>query len=218
LESAFWHEKWANDEIGFHRLDVHPLLAKHWTRVTNDHQARVFVPLCGKSLDLGYLMSMGHQVIGVELDERAVKAFFEEQNLEPEVTEWRNGQCWSAPGVVIYQGDFFELQRADLGEVGAIYDRGSLIALPPPMRALYATRLSALTGSAPQLLITLEYDQNQMDGPPFSVAAQEVEQRYSERYEIEELSREDIIEREERFKDKLDKLDEVAWLLQPKEA
>jgi thiopurine S-methyltransferase len=214
LESAFWHEKWEKGELDFHRPDVHPLLTQFWSRVVTQHDGNVFVPLCGKTLDMGYLHSMGHTVTGVEIDERAVKAVFEDQRLEPEITEWRGGQLWQARGLHVYQGDFFQLQAADLGQVDAVYDRAALVALPPPMRALYATRLAALTGKAPQLLITFEYDTNQMDGPPFSVTAEEVEQRYGERFHIEELSREDIIEKSERFKEQgLDSIMEVAWLL-----
>lgn len=217
MESAFWHEKWEKGEIAFHRPDVHPLLTQFWSRVVSQHDGRVFVPLCGKSLDVGYLHSMGHSVIGVELDERAIRELFEEQKLEPEVTEWRGGQCWQARGIRIYQGDFFQLQSADLGDVDAVYDRASLVALPPPMRALYATRMASLMGNAPQLLITFEYDTNQMDGPPFSVTGEEVEQRYGERYDIEELSREDIIEKSERFQEQgLESMMEVGWLLTPR--
>ena len=41
----------------------------------------IFVPLCGKTLDLIWLNEKGHTVMGCELSEVAAKQFFEENKI-----------------------------------------------------------------------------------------------------------------------------------------
>ncbi len=172
------------------------------------------MPLCGKTLDIPWLLSQEFQVVGVELSELAVTQLFEEMGVTPQTRAWRGGTRYSAPGLVIYQGDFFELLSSDLGTIDAIYDRAALVALPMEMRARYAARLVELTFAAPQLLISFEYDQLKMDGPPFSVGTDEIGRLYGDLYEMRELSREDIIQKAERFRERgLDSFVEIAWHL-----
>lgn len=217
LEKLFWKEKWVKHELGFHLPFVHPILKRSLTLFNLPQGARVFLPLCGKTLDIGYLLSEGYQVVGVELSEIAVSELFQELGVEPEVSEWAGGQRWSYGDLTVYQGDFFALEPADLGSVDLVYDRAALVALPHEMRERYAARMPALTGGAPQLVITFEYDQAQMDGPPFSVPAANVAHLYGARFELEELSRKDVIENQPRFKEAgLDRFEEIAWRLVPR--
>jgi len=116
----------------------------------------------------------------------------------------------------VFQGDLFQLTAEQLGPVDLVYDRAALVALPEVMRARYAPHLRALTGAAPQLLITFEYDPAEMDGPPFPVFAEEVRRLYQDHYALRDLSRQDVIENQDRFKEAgVTSFMQVAWKLNP---
>lgn len=182
MEPEFWHERWQQNQIGFHQGEVNPYLRKYWHELGVTAPARVLVPLCGKSLDLVWLLQQGYQVEGVELSELAVRAFFDEQGLTPRVTTQGEFQVWESENLRLWCGDFFQLTTSLLGSIDAVYDRAALIALPAPMRQQYVRHIQTLAGTVPHLLITLEYPQHQMDGPPFSVAQAEVQALFAERY------------------------------------
>jgi thiopurine S-methyltransferase len=164
-----WLRRWAEGNIGFHRQDIHPALLRHWPLRTGS----VLVPLCGKSHDMRWLAERGHTVVGVELAERAVLDFFREQGIG---YERRPGALPAFVGkelpITIYQGDYFALQglRCD-----ALYDRAALIALPPERRVAYAAHSATLLAPAAlRLVVTVEYPQELVQGPPFAVHAAEV--------------------------------------------
>lgn len=214
MESKFWHEKWDKNEVGFHLKKTHPLLQKHLNKERLDSIKTVFVPLCGKTLDIQYLLELGLNVVANELSEKAVQALFEGLNLKPEITTWSGGKCYSAAGLKVWVGDFFELKSEQLDNIDLIYDRAALIALPEEMRLKYAKHLILVSNSASQFLITLAYDQNVMAGPPFSVSKAEVIKHYEGGYGVDELSSKDIIEYESKFASRgLDCLVESAYWL-----
>ncbi|MEZ9058225.1 thiopurine S-methyltransferase [Vibrio pelagius] len=182
----FWHNKWAANQIGFHLEDVNPLLIEFWKHTEPSHEKSVFVPLCGKSEDLVWLASKHQDVQGVELSQIAVRAFFSEHFYTPMVTQI-NGQheLYQFDELSIYTGDYF---TAPIQAVDIIYDRASLVALPKEMRVQYVARLKQLLKPGGKiLLVTLDYDQEEMSGPPFSVPRDEVEQLFSE-YKITQLN------------------------------
>lgn len=175
MEPAFWHKRWADNQIGFHQAQVNPYLQAHWSALALAAGSRVLVPLCGKSLDLAWLASQGHRVLGIELSRRAVEDFFLEHGLTPEVTQQGAFEVWCSGGVELWCGDFFALRADDLKACVGVYDRAALIALPPGMRERYMALLSTLLPEACKgLLVTLDYDQSRLDGPPFSVPDAEV--------------------------------------------
>jgi thiopurine S-methyltransferase len=188
MDTAFWQRRWQNGQIGFHLDTVNPRLQKHWPRLGVASEWPVFVPLCGKSLDLAWLAGQGHPVIGIELSGIAIKDFFRDYGHPPEMVDDPLFTVFSAAGVSLLQGDFFALQQRHLPEGAAAYDRAALIALPPAMRGDYARHLAALLapGSA-VLLITLEYDQREMQGPPFAVLEDEVHALLDREFAIEQL-------------------------------
>ncbi|WP_101674301.1 thiopurine S-methyltransferase [Alloalcanivorax mobilis] len=214
MEGSFWKDKWQKHELGFHLPFVHPILKRSLPLFDLPDRARVFLPLCGKTLDMGYLLEQGYGVVGVELSELAVRELFQERNLVPEISDWAGGQCWRHADLTVFQGDFFALTAQSLGPVDLIYDRAALVALPPPMRERYAEALPGLTATAPQLLISFEYDQARMDGPPFSVPPAWIERAYGRAYHRQELSRKDVIAHQPRFQQAgLGRFEEVAWRL-----
>jgi thiopurine S-methyltransferase len=175
LEPEFWHRRWRKNEIAFHLDRVNPLLERYWSRLQIPPAAEVFVPLCGKSRDLSWLHARGYRVLGIELSELALAEFFTDQAITPKHLAWGRGECWVAPGYRLICGDYFDLSEADLADVKVVYDRASLIAFPPEMRPRYVEHLLAvIPQSTPLMLITLEFDPGEMDGPPFSVAEAEI--------------------------------------------
>lgn len=192
MDADFWHNKWENKHIGFHQAEVNDALREHLTTLNLAPGSRVFVPLCGKTLDIHWLLAQGHGVIGVELSPIAVSELFEELGVIPQIRQCGELNCYQYEDLTVYQGDFFALTAADLGPIDAVYDRAALVALPESLRTQYTDHLMTLTQMAPQLLLTFEYDQELVQGPPFSVRADEVARHYDAAYHLRELLREDI--------------------------
>jgi thiopurine S-methyltransferase len=200
MDADFWLQRWQEGQIGFHRSDVMPLLEKHWPSLQVRADARVLVPLCGKSLDMHWLAAQGYRVLGVELSPLAVAQFFQEAGVEPVRTVSQYGEHFTAGPIEIIQGDAFGLEPALLADVEAVYDRAALIALPPALRRRYLDTLyAALPSGCRGLLITLEYPQQQKDGPPFSVGQAEVEALFASPWQHVLLERRDILDQEPRF-------------------
>jgi len=217
MEHGFWQARWDNDQLGFHLPFVHPILKRNLASFELSAGARVLLPLCGKTLDIGWLLDQGHRVIGAELSEIAVAQLFEGLGAEPSVKAWRGGQRWQHAGLTVFQGDIFQLTAQDLGPVDLVYDRAALVALPSAMRPVYAEQILALSDAAPQLLITFEYDPAEKNGPPFPVLPAEIERHYATRYVLEELSRKDVLQASLNFREAgVTRFVEVGWALSPK--
>ena len=184
----FWHQRWQNRQIGFHLPEANPLLTTHFHTLALQPGQRVFVPLCGKTLDIHWLLAQGLQVAGIELNALAVDELFAELGLTPEIRQAGALRHYHAPDIDIFQGDFFALEAAILGKVEAVYDRAALIALPSEMRQRYSQHLIQVTHAAPQLLISFHYDQSLVQGPPFNVDASELTALYDQHYEISLLA------------------------------
>lgn len=189
METNFWINRWQTNQIGFHLPDVNPLLVKYFDRLSLPKGARIFLPLCGKTLDIAWLLGQGYRVVGAELVELAIIQLFEELGVKPEVTEVGNLKLYTASHIDIFVGDIFNIHQNTLGEVHAVYDRAALVALSEEVRKKYSSHLKTITKNAPQLLITFEYDQSLFSGPPFSVDAKEVQRHYkkSELIDSQEL-------------------------------
>ncbi len=193
MQPDFWHQRWADNQIGFHQPAPTTLLLKHWPTLGVPAGATVFVPLCGKSLDMTWLAAQGHQVLGVELSQLAVEQFFAEHGLQPEIHESRYGTHYRAGGIEIIQGDAFGLDAEVLADCTAVFDRAAMIALPPPMRARYAAEVYARLPTGCQgLLITLEYPQAEREGPPFAISESEVREQYAPSWQVELFDRRPI--------------------------
>ena len=192
MDANFWHQRWAANEIGFHQSQVNPLLVTYFNALSLMKGSRVFVPLCGKTLDIGWLLSNGYRIAGAELSELAIQQLFGELGVEPEITDKGEVKHYHATNIDIFVGDVFDLTRQMLGSIDAVFDRAALVALPENIRFRYTKHLTDLTDNAPQLLITFEYDQKLMEGPPFSVSSDEVSRHYQESYEISPLKSLDV--------------------------
>lgn len=184
MDISFWQERWTKNEIGFHGQEANPLLVKYWGRLALQKGHRVFVPLCGKTLDIGWFLSQGYKVAGAELVEMAVQQLFAELGIQPQITEAGKLKHYAARNIDIFVGSIFDLPRKMLGPVDAIYDRAALVALPETLRPQYTSQLMEMTDLAPQLLICYEYDQTLQQGPPFSISNEEVHKHYENHYDL----------------------------------
>lgn len=214
MEPEFWHERWENNLIGFHLDEVNPHLRAHWASLAVRPGSRVLVPLCGKSLDLVWLAGQGYEVVGIEISPIAVKDFFAENHLKARRIANQRCDIWQSEAITLLCGDLFELTASDTGPIDAVYDRAALIALPPAMRRRYVEKLEQLVPAAPHLLITLDYDPAQMDGPPFAVSDDEVRALYVNKYRVDRLQSDDVLADNARFRERgLDRLTESVYRL-----
>ena len=189
MTRTHWHDRWEQNRINFHKPEYNDNLLNYWSGIVTNKNAGVFVPLCGKSLDLIWLAQQGHKITGCELVELGVKAFFDENQLPVQITKKEQLSLWQSTPFAIYQGDYFNIPAAAV-DAEYLYDRAALIALPKAIRARYAEHLTKLAPNLKSgLLITLEYDQSQYDGPPFSVPEAEVIELFAAEFEIEVIAR-----------------------------
>ena len=182
MQREFWLERWQNNDIGWHQAEVNRRLAQYWGELAVPADSAVFVPLCGKSLDLRWLHQQGHAVVGVELSEAAIRAYFDEADEICRTELHQFFVAWIGPSARIYCGDFMDLSAYELKGVRGVFDRGALVALPARMRSHYADHLQRIVPELTRiLLVTLEYDQTLVNGPPHAVHREEVEALFGDR-------------------------------------
>ena len=201
MQPEFWHDRWRTGQIGFHQSAVDRNLRQYWLDLGLANNSRVFVPLCGKSLDLLWLCEQSHSVTGVELSTVALESFCMEHGVPANRRTLDDFDVYEAPGLQLYRGDFFALTPVLLGPIAAVYDRAALISWVPELRAAYVAHMNALTNPGTQtLLVTMEYPQQEMKGPPFSLGAEEVHRLYAQDHEIRPLARQDVLANEHRLR------------------
>ena len=210
----FWVKAWGESNIGFHQTDIHTALKKYWPDL--DAGDSVLVPLCGKSRDLLWLEERGLDVIGVEFVKSAVIDFFRENDLDWTETVEYGHSCYRAHGrnLRIFVADFIQFADDYNGPpLHSLYDRAALVALPEDMRADYVTACEKLlTTSAQGLLVTMEYEPQAMEGPPFSVPCVEVERLWKGKLDLVEQV--DILSSMRRaVASGVQRLDEYFWVL-----
>jgi thiopurine S-methyltransferase len=201
VQPDFWHKRWRTGQIGFHQSAVDRYLEQFWGDLALEDHSPTFVPLCGKSLDLLWLRNRGHRVTGVELSPVALETFCMEHGIPARRRVRDDFEVYDSVGLSLLCGDFFSLTQERLGGVCAVYDRAALISWTPELRAAYVQHMTSLTSPGAQtLLVTIEYPQAQMTGPPFSVGADDVDRLYGPNHAIRNLSRTDVLASEHRLR------------------
>lgn len=215
MQDNYWLDRWKQGEIGFHQHEINPYLRQYWQALHLSQGSAVFVPLCGKSHDMLWLQKKKHAVLGVELSELAVQAFFQENGYSPHCVTRGKFNRFEVQDIHILCGNFFDLNKEDLAQVHAVYDRAALVALPPEIRARYVHHLLSILPPATQiLLITFDYLQSEMQGPPFAVSPHEVATLYQNCAEIRLLAQIDVLAQNPRFQERgLSRLQESIFLL-----
>jgi len=215
MDPAFWRARWQNQEIGFHQPVIHELLQKHWPHLELAAGSQVFVPLCGKSLDMVWLAEQGHKVVGAELSEIAIDDFFADRRLKPTTRRVGNFLVKSAEAYELWCGDIFELPPVAVAGVAGVYDRAALVAFPADLQGRYVAKLrELLPAAAPILLIALDYDATRMTGPPFSVPRRQIDHVFADSHAITEMECREALDLNPRFRQRgLTALVECAYVL-----
>jgi thiopurine S-methyltransferase len=215
MDPDFWLERWKLSDIGFHQPKVQPALALHWAGLGVAQDTAVLVPLCGKSLDLVWLAGQGYRIIGAELSELAVDAFFSEHGLTPDVKTIDGFVVKSASAYELWCGDFFALRPQHVPAIQAAYDRAALVAMPPALQPRYAAKLAELLKpDAPMLLIGLDYNADEMQGPPFSTPPSQVNTLFAEAFDVALIDRHDGLAKSQHLaKRGVTRLEEASYLL-----
>lgn len=217
MDPQFWLERWQENRTGFHQSRITPPLEKFWPSLELPRGSRILVPLCGKSLDMIWLAQQGHTVLGVELSELAVGQFFSENGLQAATHDSPLGRHYVSGPIEIIRGDIFDLDPVTLSKCTGVFDRAALIALPSTMRHDYVRHVyGQLADDYAGLLVTLDYPQSQMDGPPFSVDDPEVQALYAHaRSQVQLLDRRGILDKEPKFMAQgVESLDSLVYRLQ----
>lgn len=199
METEYWLKRWREGRTGWHHEEVMPLLVQHWSALNVRPGARVLVPLCGKSLDMLWLSQQGMRVLGIDVSPIAIESFLAENQLHARTRSTAEGthyEVTNAPGgdIEIINGDVFEADSEAVAQCAAFYDRAALIAMPAPMRDRLANDVYLqLPADSSGLLITLDYPEHEMQGPPFSVDDAEVHRLFDRQWNVERLERRDIL-------------------------
>lgn len=201
MDRDFWLDRWQRNEIGFHESAINVALEEEWPKFGLPSGSAVLVPLCGKSLDMLWLAGQGHHVIGVELSPIAVETFFAEHELTPNRRTENGYEIFEAGQIEIWCGDLFALPASVTADVRGVYDRASLVALPPDMQPKYAAKIAELTRPETQMLLVAgNYDQSEMNGPPFAVSPDQVDRIFHASFAIEKLAEGDVLGPYHRFR------------------
>lgn len=205
MELSYWESRWRKGNIGFHVEGVFPALVDCFSAFDLPENPLTIVPLCGKSHDMIWLAEKGHRVIGIEAVEEACEQFFEEQKWVHKKESMPHFKCYTSEKITLLNGDFLKLTSESLegSAPDFIYDRAAIVALPKKMRRRYAETLTRLTKpDTLYFLHTFDYNQFEMDGPPFSVTYAEILDLYGKDWEIERVMNRSILEHLEKFKNR----------------
>lgn len=200
MEISYWKARWQKNKTGWQMSKIYPQLPTYWPRLQLPESAAVLVPLCGKSLDLLWLKNKNYKVIGVEVSEKAAQDFFRENKLPFKKYSKASFTIYQSDNLAFWTGDFLKLKSSFLPEIDAIYDKAALIALPAEKRKRYADKLLSLCNARTQMLMnTFEYEQEEMNGPPFAVSFEELKKLFGQYFAIDLLHQESIIDELPKF-------------------
>lgn len=188
MSDDFWLDKWRKQEIHFDQTDVNQWLVKYQNVLGDLRNKHVFVPLCGKSVDMNWFYQQGARVTGVELSELAAIAFFEENSLHYNIKKTPSFTIYQHDSVQILCGDFFELSKQHLVDIDLVYDRAALIALPDNIRKNYVKKMASLLNpGVSQFLISIQYVLDIIELPPYSIDENEINTLFSQEFDIQLL-------------------------------
>lgn len=179
MELSYWESRWRKGNIGFHLSEVYPGLVNNLTQINLPDKFTCLVPLCGKSLDMVWLSSLAGKVIGVEISEKAVKSFFLENGLPVQEQSYSGFKIFRSGNIEIWCGDFMKLPLQKIPEIDLIYDKAALVALPSNMRKKYIAKIHSLSNPHTHILLHyFTYNQNEIQGPPFSISQEEIKKGF----------------------------------------
>jgi thiopurine S-methyltransferase len=202
MELSYWQSRWRKGNIGFHMKDGYPQLREYWKSLPLPASPKVLVPLSGKSKDMQWIAGQDGNVTGVEISELAVRQFYDESGIAANVSSYSSFSIYRSKDITLWCGDFLKLPESKMPEFDLIYDKSALVALPPKMRQKYVKKIISLSGARTHILLHgFSYNQQEMNGPPFSVPVKEVESFYEDEFSIKMLEKNSLnTEKFQKFK------------------
>ncbi|XP_033756355.1 probable thiopurine S-methyltransferase [Pecten maximus] len=175
-----WLNNWEGDCTPWHMSDVHEGLARYYKVLVNKPsvQNKIFLPLCGKSVDIKWLADRGNEVVGVEAAEMGLVEFFAEQNIEYSVEAAASvkGKLFRSRDnkIRLYCCDIFDFSASVECGFSGVWDRGSIEALEFEDRKRYIELMRTLISSETGYLAEI-VERDLGKGPPYYVTADELE-------------------------------------------
>ncbi|XP_041356889.1 probable thiopurine S-methyltransferase [Gigantopelta aegis] len=194
-----WKKRWDKEQTEFHLPKVHPMLEKHLgALVQGRSKLRFFIPLCGKSVDMRWLLEQGHGVVGCEGVDKGCQEFLQENKMKYTASPMKScegtvyrSQC--SP-LTLYRCDVFDLRREDVGQFDCIWDRGSFVAIPVSKRKRYADIIvSLMKPDCRYLLDCFLLNNEQFAGPPFSCTENDINTFYGSYCAVKKLDEKDAM-------------------------
>ncbi len=200
MEISYWKSRWRKNNTGWHMTEVYPMLPELWPKLALRDNATVLVPLCGKSRDMQWLAAQGFHIIGVEASSKALEQFMQSSDRQFSRTHSHGYTVFTSTDINLWQGNFLNLPQRAIGPVNAIYDKASIVALPPEMRKEYSRKLLNLCNDTTEIFLqSFEYEQKEMNGPPFSVDENEIRSHFDQRFNITLMNERSIFENVKKF-------------------
>lgn len=201
MHADFWQQCWDQGQARFHLRCTNPNLPHYWPHELFAPGDTIFVPLCGKSVDLLWFAEQGWNVLAIELIETAVQAFFTENNLSYSCVQQGDFVEYVSGSIRVLCGDFFKLSAADLADCRGFYDRAALVSWQGEGQAQYASHLARiLPAGCHGLMLVVDYEQEQMPGPPFAISTAAMQALLGHECSISQLGQRDILRYEPGFK------------------
>ncbi|KAK3103080.1 hypothetical protein FSP39_016310 [Pinctada imbricata] len=155
---------------------------------------KIFVPLCGKSVDMKWLYDQGHEIVGIEGAETAVQQFFDESKISFTTSSIKDGILklyQSDDGRIrLYVGNYYNIDMTGENNFLFIWDRGSLEAIDKSDREKYVKLMTSLMSPGCRLLLEVA-DRDDDMGPPFCIDKEEITNLFGSCSSVEYLEKED---------------------------
>lgn len=196
---GMWKECWNTPNVAFHNPNLNELFIKYHDKMLTRPGMRIFVPLCGKAVEMKWLVDQGHKVVGLEAAPVPCKAFFEENNIPYEIHEMKgiHGEKYESldHNVVIYCCDFFLFSKDVCGEIDGIWDSGGLNSMDVEDRDKYIHRIRSLMGKGcVNLTEFVNFDKSIVD-ITWSMTKEELEREFGEGFTVEDITQMDAPKR-----------------------
>lgn len=199
MTQELWREKWRSNDIAFHQERINPLLKAHLPRVKLNPGDRILVPLCGKSLDMGWLNQCHYRVMGVELSSVAIADYFDELGVKPQRQMQGNFTRWWHKHIQIWCGNIFDLNLLDVDRIKLIYDSAALTAFDADERQTYVDHFAKILPMRTQIMLMTTETADVQYTDSVARIDSEVKNLYQADYRIELLHGQDSLKIDPEF-------------------
>ncbi|KAL7644768.1 UNVERIFIED_CONTAM: hypothetical protein RMT77_004581 [Armadillidium vulgare] len=219
---SFWEKLWSTKLTPFHQKEVCPFLLKNSSNLNFASPKRVFIPLCGKALELKWFYDRGFEVVGVELISIPVEEFFKEQNLSFKIRElpWAKVYESSDQRIKIYVADIFSVEPEEVGKFDVIWARADYTIVKIAEREKYSKLMKQLCKEKfVYFLCTLQFEVpiGRHDTPPRPLSHEETRIFYGDWCKVDLIEEEDGLKYYPQFKSSgIDTVRQSCFILTPK--